>query len=505
MPRLRWLALLLTAAAMLGGASVAHAAAPAWLPAQRIEPAEAAIQGVSCPSQTTCLAAAESTPVVQDDGPSYEPATDVDPDAILNAVSCAPGTDFCMFVDDDGGAFTYEGGNFGDVANIDGTTGLESVSCTSSAFCMAIDHDHKVFKYSSGSWNGGTTLTVPGTYTNITKVSCVSSSFCVAIASTEEGQHSYTWNGTTWSSASSAFDPDGGYAVSLTCTSATFCLLTDEVGYGMVFSGTTWSAATHIDSDVSFPVLYSSCGGSGCVAVDYYGDAFASSNGTTWAPNNPANIDDDTGISAIGALSCAPTGTICVAGDGLGDATTYALPPNAGKPALAGSPTVGSTLGLTHAANDAPQAWYYDAWRRCDSPHSACTLHPISTSPDSYTLQQNDRGEFIDVLELVGFGFDEEGQFQSNAIGPIAGAPNTKITKASISSAKHKATLSFKAVGQASGFECELAKGKRAGFSSCTSPKTYKHLKKGRYTFEVRGKGPGGTDPSPAKKSFSIS
>lgn len=485
---------------------VARAAAPGWLEAQRIEPGQAGIQGVSCPSQTTCLAAAETTPVVQDDAPSYEPNDNPDSGAILNAVSCAPGTDFCMFADDDGGVFSYDSGSFGDLTNIDGLTRIESVSCATSAFCMAIDHDHKVFRYASGSWDGGTTLSVPGTYTNIARISCVSSTFCVALASTEEGQRSFTWNGASWSSASAAFDVDGGSAESLSCTSSTFCLLTDEAGYATTFNGTTWSPPSHIDAFNATPQLYSSCGAGGCVAVDFYGNAFASATGTSWTPNSPANIHADTGISGVKAVSCSETGTLCVAGDGLGNATTYAFPPNAAKPTLAGTPAVGQSVTLTHASNDVPQAWYYDAWRRCDSPHSTCTLHAISTSPTAYTLAQADRGEYIDVLELIGFGFDEEGQFQSNAIGPVAGAPDTGITKATIKSSKHTAEFSFKAKGRASGFECELkGAGKRAGFSSCSSPKTYKHLKHGHYTFEVRAKGPAGTDPSPAKKSFSIS
>jgi hypothetical protein len=84
-------------------------------------------------------------------------------------------------------------------------------------------------------------------------------------------------------------------------------------------------------------------------------------------------------------------------------------------------------------------------------------------------------------------------------------APDTKITKAKISQRRHKAKFVFKAVGMATGFECQLkGKGQKKGFRRCTSPKKYKHLKKGRYTFEVRAVGPGGKDPSPATKSFKI-
>jgi hypothetical protein len=89
----------------------------------------------------------------------------------------------------------------------------------------------------------------------------------------------------------------------------------------------------------------------------------------------------------------------------------------------------------------------------------------------------------------------------SQAVGP----PDTKITKSKVSQRRHKAKFKFKAKGTATGFECKLrGKGHKKGFRSCDSPKKYKHLKKGKYTFKVRAVGPGGKDPSPAKKRFKI-
>jgi uncharacterized repeat protein (TIGR02543 family) len=88
-----------------------------------------------------------------------------------------------------------------------------------------------------------------------------------------------------------------------------------------------------------------------------------------------------------------------------------------------------------------------------------------------------------------------------------ANPPDTQITKASISSKKHTAAFRFTATGTASGFQCELRRTKphkSTGFKACRSPKSYKHLKPGRYTFEVGAGGPGGPDPTPAKKNFKI-
>ncbi len=89
----------------------------------------------------------------------------------------------------------------------------------------------------------------------------------------------------------------------------------------------------------------------------------------------------------------------------------------------------------------------------------------------------------------------------------VPGTPNTKIRKAKIVAGKGEAIFRFDAVGVASGFECELRRrhsDAKPKFKSCTSPKTYKHLKPGRYTFEVRGLNPAGQDPTPAKREFRL-
>jgi len=90
---------------------------------------------------------------------------------------------------------------------------------------------------------------------------------------------------------------------------------------------------------------------------------------------------------------------------------------------------------------------------------------------------------------------------------PAASPPDTKITKATVNSAKHRAKFTFNARGEATGFQCRLGRAahfKLATFRDCSSPKTYARLKRGRYLFRVRAVGPGGPDPTPAKKAFRI-
>ncbi len=84
-----------------------------------------------------------------------------------------------------------------------------------------------------------------------------------------------------------------------------------------------------------------------------------------------------------------------------------------------------------------------------------------------------------------------------------------QITKAKISSKHHSATFTFKA--GASGSQCALTKRPKGKpkkkpipkYRACRSPKTYKHLKHGRYTFHVRALS-AGTPGTPANKTFTI-
>jgi hypothetical protein len=95
---------------------------------------------------------------------------------------------------------------------------------------------------------------------------------------------------------------------------------------------------------------------------------------------------------------------------------------------------------------------------------------------------------------------------------PTPSAPShTKITKSKVSASKHTASFSFSATG-ATGYQCALAALPKKGhtapklkFGSCKSPKSYSHLKKGKYEFAVRGVNAAGKDPHPASKSFKVS
>lgn len=86
----------------------------------------------------------------------------------------------------------------------------------------------------------------------------------------------------------------------------------------------------------------------------------------------------------------------------------------------------------------------------------------------------------------------------------------TTITNARINRKEHTAAFWFKAVGQVTGFQCELigprtskSRGK-AAYNLCKPGRTYAHLKPGQYTFKVRAVNSVGPDPTHAVKRFRI-
>ena len=84
--------------------------------------------------------------------------------------------------------------------------------------------------------------------------------------------------------------------------------------------------------------------------------------------------------------------------------------------------------------------------------------------------------------------------------GGGATAPDTSLA-AKVRKRKHKATFTFGSSDPAASFVCKLDK---AAFAPCTSPVTYKRLRKGRHAFTVDAVNAGGADPSPATFKFKL-
>jgi hypothetical protein len=102
----------------------------------------------------------------------------------------------------------------------------------------------------------------------------------------------------------------------------------------------------------------------------------------------------------------------------------------------------------------------------------------------------------------------------SNSPHRAARPSHTRIRMAKVNGRKRTAKFGFTAKG-AKHYQCALirpaaakhgkhAKRHRVRFGACGTPKSYGKLKKGKYTFEVRGVNSSGVDPHPARKVFKI-
>jgi len=150
-------------------------------------------------------------------------------------------------------------------------------------------------------------------------------------------------------------------------------------------------------------------------------------------------------------------------------------------------------------------------------------FHELSTSPtiNAGVTQPANGAQDLDGNPRTVNGKTDIGAYERGTPGTTPSIvnlvpPNTRIRKSRIKRHKHRATFTFTSTGTAksftTGFQCALVRKKKGKhhkkrkphFTSCRSPKTYKHLRHGKYTFEVRAVDAAGADATPATKTFRI-
>ncbi len=194
-------------------------------------------------------------------------------------------------------------------AFVDSAAGITSVSCPTASFCMAVDADGNALSFDGSSWSAPVSVDPGG---NLNAVSCPTASFCMAL---DQGGDALEYNGTSWSSPS-AIDPNRSFT-SVSCPTASFCM---AVAYGdaLSFDGSTWSAPVSVDTNGDLSAV--SCpSASFCVALDYSGYAL-DYEGSSWGG---FHLVDASGSSAgLTSVSC-PSASACTAVDGVGNALYY--------------------------------------------------------------------------------------------------------------------------------------------------------------------------------------
>ena len=189
-------------------------------------------------------------------------------------------------------------------------------------------------------------------------------------------------------------------------------------------------------------------------------------------------------------------------------------PSGLGAPVITGGASVPSALHCSQGtwAADLLGAFLYRAPRSFTYQWSvggkditgATTNSYTATAPGSYSCH-------VTATNAAGNASQASASFTVNSFTVNSPKPpKPQITKARISSKHHTAKFTFRAAS-ASSFQCALVKrpkGKhkkkpKPKYRACKSPKTYKHLKPGKYTFQVRAL-TGGVPGTPASKNFKI-
>jgi hypothetical protein len=177
-------------------------------------------------------------------------------------------------------------------------------------------------------------------------------------------------------------------------------------------------------------------------------------------------------------------------------------PSGTGAPQVAGGETPGSVLTCSEAtwAPDVLRSFLYRAPQRI-----------------AHQWTRNGR-EILGATDTVYTAY-APGSYQcrataTNAAGStsqtsdkltIPGPPETRLIHTRVNLAQHTVRFEFKAIGDASGFRCRFKRpGRPVTVTGCRSQRTYRHLRPGLYLFVVRAFGPGGPDPTPARKWFRV-
>src|SRR6185437_8032718 len=189
---------------------------------------------------------------------------------VVTSVSC-PTVRFCMAVLGSGYAARYDGTAWSQPARLPSSTGQpDSVSCPAVSFCMAVDaQDSSTFMFNGRTWSSAPAINDPalGTQTGMASVSCSSLGFCAAV---DNGSNAFTFNGTSWSPATT-IDP-GNQLSTVSCPSTSFCAAVDYGPNVVTFNGTSWSKPSAIDPGSYLQAV--SCASAGfCVAIDRKGNA----------------------------------------------------------------------------------------------------------------------------------------------------------------------------------------------------------------------------------------
>ncbi len=261
--------------------------------------------------------------------PKYQP---------IGGLSC-PSNSLCVAGDDVGDILSSTdptgGASAWNITNPSGTSGsVTHSSCASTSLCVVPrDGDVLTSTNPAGDASAWTSTTFPP-LSPVSAISCPSNSLCVAGDNTNDIITSTDPTANTWTGAHLANPPGqtGGLSInSVSCPSTSLCVATwtpffigASTSYILTSTNPTGGAGAWTSAEVPAAVDLISCPSANlCVAVDrIFGNVLTSTNptggGSAWST---AHISD----SGLLTVSC-PSASLCVAGDGRGNILTSTNP-----------------------------------------------------------------------------------------------------------------------------------------------------------------------------------
>ena len=310
---------------------------------------------VSCPSVSLCFAGgnagevAASTDLGGGSGAWIVTNVDSSSGPYLYGVSC-PSLSLCVAVDYSGNVLTTTnplgGTSAWTLTNVDASNPLGAVSCPSVSFCVAVDTAGNVVTSIDptggvGSWTAAhiDDATVPCSHITcqalLDGVSCPSASLCVAVddagyvfSSANPSAGPSAWTATTPLVPPAYSHSPGERYATVSCPSSSFCIATEYNGDVFTSTNPTGGAAAWTATNLNdlYGLSAVACGSTSlCAVADGHGNVLTSANplagATAWTTTN---ID---GTNALTGIAC-PSASLCAAVDDQGEVVVGASPPS---------------------------------------------------------------------------------------------------------------------------------------------------------------------------------
>ena len=248
-----------------------------WGAARTLEKFKGEVVALSCPAVGWCVALTDLAAATILHAGSWSPLTTLDPNpgppypGMANAVSCTS-PHFCLAVDAQGNAETYNGATWTTPEQIDEDFPLNDVSCGTSSHCVAVDGGGRVVELRDGHWSEPEAIdSAP-----LTTISCVGVDFCVA---TDLRGRAAVLTSSGWSQPS-AIDSLANAPIEVSCSRRDRCLAVDSSGRTLLLTTHGWTAPQlpNLNSEPSGNSFIDASCPTGqtmfCAAVDSSGDAW---------------------------------------------------------------------------------------------------------------------------------------------------------------------------------------------------------------------------------------